>query len=195
MGVDSLPIKERVDLMLVEEKLVFNCMNENLVKWNLKLHPASVYDDKANKTDAYLVGLQDTLGTSRKRCAIKVRDSRHDILVAVRDPYYGEGDPRTKVGRDMLKEYHLYITRDPGKTKLRVAYGKVIHKIINDMMEELAAKGYRIEKGSPFLSGKHPGCELRKHYDARSGHPKILGFIPPEYLKEGKEIVYFEYKE
>jgi hypothetical protein len=51
-------------------------------------------------------------------------------------------------------------------------------------------------KGWPLKllrSEKHEGCEIWLHFDRFDGHPKLLGFIPPSILKEGKEIKYHKF--
>jgi len=197
MSVDSLGVKSRVRLMLAEEELCIACLNRFLSKKKQKLVPAGGYEDKVKKTDAFLVEIGNETDVT-KRCAIKVRTTTgkkknelyDDILVAVRDPFYGLDHEKTKVGRDVTLDYHWYIVRDKEKTTLRVADGKEVHRIIDDMWEEWCDPKFL---GNVLSSKKHPGCQMRKHYDAHDGHPKILGFIPPTYLK--KDVFFVPYKE
>jgi len=185
--LDSQPTAVRVKKGKEEEAKVYDCLLEH----GLKLEEANQHDDCVGKTDAFWL----TASGKRHRVAIKIRESKEDILVAVRDPYYGPDDPRTVIGRDMKYEYKFYVTRSPDKTLLRVANGARVHEIVNDMLDELIEKKWAIQRYIPMKSEKHPGCELRLHEDSWSKKPKILAFIKPSYLRTGKEIKYYPYFE
>jgi len=189
--IDNKHISERVAFGKAEEDKIIWCMAEH----GFTLEKSSHKEDCKDKIDAWHVAKNG----KRNKCAIKVRKGdkeKNDILIAVRDPWYGEEDERTKIGRDVITEYAFYITRNPEKTKIRVTNGKVISKIVNDMLAELKISNWNLnEKNNVMVSSNYQGCQLRYHRDAWKGHPKILGFINPIYLKEGKEIVFYDYFE
>jgi hypothetical protein len=141
-----------------------------------------------------------TKSGKRFRSAIKARVSKNDILVAMRDPFYGINHEGTKIGRDVLMEYFQYITLSQDGETIRVANGKVIHQVCGVLWEEFLEKVGDIDVTKPpYLSARamkimdssvYPGCQLWLHHDRWDGHPKILGFIPTNILKVGKEIKY-----
>lgn len=194
MEVDSLPIQQRVLYGKTKEDEVRRCLNESYKVFNLQ--PSSFVEDCKEKTDCWHV----TAAGVAHRCAIKVRTRKKDILAAIRDPFFGLHHEDTRVGRDMLQEYLLYITLSPDESVIRVATGRATHRIYNEIFEEWIEQDGDI---NPLMrpkypkcllhSERHPGCELWLHYDRRDGHPKILGFIPPSYLTEGKQIKYFPF--
>jgi len=192
MRDDHLPPHERVQRNLSEEKACVDCLNNFLIKKRQFLIRANSFEDKTNKTDAFLVDLGNEQDKSRP-CAIKVRTSggdKDDILVAVRDPWYGEGDSRSKIGRDVLVDYHWYITRNNAKTILRVAKGRVIHEMVDKLFEEWIDRGYEIKPEMKKMhSEKIVGCVMQMHRDRHDGHHKMLAFIPPNILK--KEDIFF----
>lgn len=188
MATDHLAVQERVKLNKDHEKKCIECLNRHLAKKGHKLLYGGEFEDKVNKTDAFLVSL-DNLTDRSRRCAVKIRESRNDILVAVYDPFYGVDHCNTKEGRDMVVEYYWYITRDNNKKHLRVADGKEVHRIVMDIWDEFMDPAFL---GNVLVSKKHPGCEMRKHPDRHDGHPKILAFIPPSYLKENVFFVPYD---
>lgn len=199
MAIDSLPTAARVSYGKEKEELVMKCLNEHYADHGYNLVPGSFFEDCSEKTDCW----QLTKSGKKYRSAIKARVSKNDILVAMRDPFYGVKDDETVIGRDVLVEYFQYITLSQDGGTIRVANGKVIHQMCNVLWEEFLEKVGDIDiskppynKGRPakiMTSGVYPGCELWLHYDRWKGQPKILGFIPPGVLKPNKEIKFHKF--
>lgn len=183
MRYDEYDIKTRVARGKSEEAKCLECLRN----YGWVLENANSKEDRFEKTDAFWI---DPETKERHRIAVKVRDTKNDILVAVRDPWFGLDHPNTVMGRDVKYEYKYYITRSVDKTKLRIASGKRIHQIIDEMMKEAEESNWKF----PLNSNLHLGCQLRYHVDRYSGLPKILGFVNPNYL-EADEIMYIAYKE
>lgn len=201
MGVDALPIQDRLKYGQEKEEKVRKCLNENYV---FNLVKSSRTEDMSQKTDCWHVNMHG----DRFRVAIKAREAKadaekqrkyNDILVELYKPFYGMNSPNNKVGRDMKFEYHWYISLSSDGGVIRVANGQRVHEICNDMWKEWLAQDI-----TPCAAGRwkfpllfsetHPTCELWMHRDAYDHKPKVLGFIPPGYLKEWKkEIEYFDY--
>jgi hypothetical protein len=190
MAIDSLATKDRVKWGKGEEKKCIHCMNDYLLRLGQRLASADDSEDMNNKTDAFLMEL-DHPGDYTRRCAVKVRDSGNDIEIALRDPWYGPKDPKTRIGRDVKLVYHWYIVRDKKKTQLMVADGKTIHRIAEELWEEYLLPDSPANK---MRSKRYRGCEVRPHIDACHKHPKILAYVNPRVLKEN-EIFYVPYKE
>lgn len=191
-NIDEMGIKERLQYGKDKEDLVRKCLNEHYPHFNLQ--PASFVEDCKDKTDCWQVK-----GDKKSRCAIKVRATKNDILACLWEPFHGVGDPDTRRGRDMVNEYFLYITLSKNEEFIRVALGKRVHQIYNEIWDEwIAAGDIDVAKASTpkllLCSDKHPGCQLWLHRDRHNGRPKVLGFIPPTYLKEGKEIKFYPFK-
>lgn len=197
--MDALPTKARVKLGFKQEDRCFNYCNEEL---KFGLEESTENEDCIEKTDCW----KTSKSGKKFRVAIKTRldkdgklaKNRKDILVALFDPYYGVGDPRTKVGRDMLYEYGMYLSAISGQ--LRNANGKVIHNICSDLYKEFLerVKNYiPLERGSKpkhlMDSFIHDGCQIWLHYDAFDHHPKLLGFVSPDILVPKKEIIVYPY--
>jgi len=197
--IDSQAPGARVSYGKEKEELVIKCLNENYASHGYNLVPGSFFEDCQEKTDCWQV----TKSGKRYRSAIKARVSKNDILVAIRDPFYGVNHAETVVGRDVLVEYFQYITLSKDGTVIRVANGKVIHQMCNVLWEEFLEKVGDVDmtkhpynKARPaklMTSEIYPGCELWLHYDRWKGQPKVLGFIPPDILKVGKEIKYHNF--
>ena len=197
MGIDSQPVKARVEYGKQIEEKIMKCLNENYSGYNLI--PGTSNEDCKEKTDCWQVFKNG----KKCRVAIKARVSKNDILICARDPFYGFDNEKTKIGRDVLIKYDLYITLSKDENIIRVANGNVIHKIYNVLWEELleSRKDDDINK-SPYVSTRssrllasqaYPGCEVWFHRDRFSGNPKILVFVPPSSLKVGKEIKFHNF--
>lgn len=181
------------------EEEVINCLNTHYSHHNYNLVPSSDKEDRKEKVDCW----QKLPNGELLPSAIKARFSKNDILVAMRDPFYGFDHEDTTIGRDMLREYFQYITLSPDQTTIRVASGKRIHAICEHLWKELKAKNLDIKMNEPpynkgkavklLCSEKYEGCEIWLHFDRSSGRPKLLGFIPPSLLKENKEIKYHKF--
>lgn len=192
--IDSSPTQVRVNFGREKEDQIIRCLNTHYHHLGYNLVPGSFVEDCKEKTDCW----QISASGKKHRSAIKARVSKNDILVAMRDPFYGVNHKDTVVGRDMLYEYFQYITLSKDGETIRVASGKVIHKMSKILWEEFLEKVGDINFAkSPYnnkvpkklmSSGVYPGCEMWLHYDRWKGQPKILGFIPPSILKVGKEI-------
>jgi hypothetical protein len=199
--MNNLAVKERVVIGKEHEEACLKCLRE---RYNYNFLKSTPQEDRNEKTDCWLVSKDG----KKSRCAIKARvkkdgtleDKKTDILVSLRDPFYGVSDPETKVGRDMQYEYSIYISIIKGE--IRMVNGKRAHEICNELLEEFMLlkrdfiperKGY-----SPKLvlsSEKMPGCQVWLNYDARSKIPKLLAFIPPCFLNNKKEIKIHEFVE
>ena len=180
MTTDHLPTEKRVEIWTKEERH----LREELAKTHPIIPIEDEADDTIRKTDGYWV--ED--GT-KKRIAIKCRESIfldkkfNDILVCLYQPWNGPNMPGTNKGRDMVVEYYKYIVLSGFKDEAWICDGARIHEICMDMLEE--ARECRWD--FPMKSKKHPGCQIRLHHDKKSGVPKLLAFIPPDYLV-GDEI-------
>jgi hypothetical protein len=195
MTIDTMSFQERVVYGKAKEDQIRKCLNENYEGFNLQA--ATFSEDCEDKTDCWQVE-----GEEKRRVAIKVRATKQDILACLWEPFWGTMDKRTKRGRDMLTEYAWYITLSPDEKTIRVALGSVLHKIYNEMWGEWLAKvgdmcdhikSEQLYKKKILASVKHPDCELWLHRDRKNNRPKVLGFIPPSYLKEGEEINYYPF--
>lgn len=198
---DSQPTSVRVALGKELEEKVLRCLNEDYAHHGYNLFPSTFVEDCEEKTDCWQV----TKSGKKYRSAIKVRKSKNDILVCMRDPFYGVNHSESVVGRDMLYEYFQYITLSKDGSTIRVASGKAIHLISNVMWEEFLDEVGDIDitrppynRGGPvkLLSSKmYPGCEMWLHFDRWKGQPKILGFVPTNVLKPDKEIKFHKFIE
>lgn len=198
--MDNLCVKDRVSIGKKEESNAINHMN---VEYDLNLIPSTHYEDCCEKTDCWMKTKNGTLLRAAVKARLnkegKLEKNRKDILVALYDPYYGIGNPNTKIGRDMLYEYALYISVISGQ--IRACKGEAIHRICKDLEREFVDRiGNHIPKGSgkPVLlmrSYIHEGCQIWLHYDAKARHPKLLAFISPDALKLNKEIKIYPYCE
>lgn len=199
MLLDAKPSSYRYKVCKTLEEEVIDCLNTHYKEHNYDLTPSSNQEDRKDKIDCWQKSSTGKLLPS----AVKVRFSRNDILVAMRDPFYGFDHEDTTMGRDMLQEYFQYITLSPDQETIRVASGKKIHAICQDIWQELEDKNLDIQMTEPpynkgkavklLRSEKHEGCEIWLHFDRSSGRPKLLGFIPPSLLKENKEIKYHKF--
>lgn len=199
MLIDSLPPIDRVNQCKEKEWPIINCLNTHYADHGYNLALGNFFEDCVEKTDCW----QLTKSGKRYRSAIKIRVSKDDILVCMRDPFYGVAHTETAIGRDVMLEYFQYITLSKDGETIRVAKGKVIHQICNILWEEFLDKIGDIDmtkhpynKARPTLimqSEVYPGCELWLHYDRWKGQPKLLGFIPPNMLKVNKEIKFHKF--
>lgn len=197
--MDHLPTNQRVQLGKAWEDRSRIDLNTNH-GYNLK--ESTFHEDCKEKTDCWMIPKSG----KPLRCAIKVRlnqyglleNKKTDILVSLYDPFYGIGHPDTKIGRDMVYQYAIYDSVIRGQH--RVVKGKVIHEICNNLLQE-GIKAICDLKPLPrgkypklvFDSVKYPSCQIWLHYDAKTGIPKLLGFIKPEILKVGTEIKYHKF--
>lgn len=196
----SKPAYERVAYGVEKESQIIECLNKYYSKDGYKLKPSSHVEDTKEKTDCW----QETASGKFLRSAIKIRTTKNDILIALKDPFYGFNNEKTVTGRDVVLEYFQYITLSKDQKTIRVASGKLIHKISLKILDEareiigendLDLKNGRFSKrAEKILSSKSfPGCEVWFARDPASWRPKLLGFIPPNVLKEGKEIKYHNF--
>jgi hypothetical protein len=192
--MDHLSTQQRVVIGKEWEDRVRNDLN---TKYGYNLKESTFHEDCREKTDCWFIPKSGT----PLRSAIKVRLNKYgllekektDILASLFDPFYGVDHVDTKKGRDMIVDYHLYISVIYGKH--RVADGRVIHNICESMYQE-GLERIKAVKPEPrgykpkilFSSVKYPGCQIWLHYDAKTRIPKLLGFVNPKILKLGKEI-------
>lgn len=198
-NIDSKPAYQRVAYGIEKENQVINCLNEHYAKAGYNLVPSTHLEDTKEKIDCW----QKTKSGKLLRSAIKIRTTKNDILIALRDPFYGFNHNDTVIGRDVLVDYSMYITLSKDQKVIRVASGKKIHKISLNLLEEtkevigesnLEDFSFKDKASARILSSKkHPKCEVWFHRDRKSWKPKLLGFIPPSILKEGKEIKYHKF--
>lgn len=95
--IDSKPVSVRVSYGKEKEDQIMKCLNEKYASHGYNLVPSSFFEDCKEKTDCW----QLTKSGKKYRSAIKARVSKNDILVAMRDPFYGVNDPETVIGRDV----------------------------------------------------------------------------------------------
>lgn len=184
-GTDHLGYADRVDVNTVKEHLAVGCLNLHLAEKGQKLLISTEYENQIEKIDAFLTDLSGDKADKSRPLAVKVRESLDDILVCHREPWYGPGDPRSKLGRDMCLVYHWYVSMNRAKTTLRIVNGEVVHRIIEDLWDEWVHKKIDERPDIWVLSSTtHPGCQLRLHTDKKNSMRKILGFVPPSYLKK-----------
>jgi hypothetical protein len=197
--MDHLATKERVVIGKGWEDFSRIDLNEN---YGYNLQESTFHEDCKEKTDCWLI----TKSGNPLRCAIKVRlnneglleTKKTDILVSLYDPFFGIDHPDTKIGRDMIYDYALYISVI--SQLHRVAKGKVVKNICNNMLVEGSEL---VSKLKPQFRGKYPKiifdssthfrCQIWLHYDAKTGIPKLLGFVNPKALKVNKEIKYHKF--
>lgn len=201
MNIDSKPTMTRVNYGKEKEGQIMRCLNENYAHHGYNLVPGTFFEDCVEKTDCWQISKNGT----KLRSAIKTRVSKNDILIAFRDPFYGVANAETIIGRDVLYEYFQYITLSKDGSIIRVANGKTIHRIANELWDEFLQdigdvdfSKHPYNKARPnrlLQSQKNPGCELWLHFDRWGGQPKILGFVPPSNLVENKEIKYHAFIE
>lgn len=184
LDINTKPTQVRVKAGRSVEDHVFRVLTE---RYGLPFSKGTSLEDMRDKIDwKYPLAGKDW------PCAFKGRAKMSDILVAIRDPWGCRFDPENNVGRDMLRKYLYYITLSPDQKVIRMANGFRVHKICEEMWQELRDIDYDIGPRKPLRSKLHPGCELRYTVDGWKGHPKVLGFVPPGYLKTDKEIWYYE---
>lgn len=194
--MNYLPVKKRVDIGKNLEDKVRNWLNDTCVGYHLI---ESTHNEDCNeKTDCWQVAKSGKL----HRVAIKVRlnqcglleNEKTDILVCLAEPFYGVGHPENKVGRDMQYGYSMYISAIRGC--VRVAKGDVVHKLVKETYQE-ALLDDKFNKYKPRYRGTGckkmfysdaTKCSIWLNYDAETGIPKLLVFIPPEILVLNKEI-------
>lgn len=192
MTLDSKSPSQRVKYGVDLETMIIECLNNKYSDHGYNLQSSTHQEDCEEKVDCWQIGKNG----KKYKSAIKVRISKDDILVSMRDPFYGLFHEDTKIGRDIVCEYFQYITLSKDGETIRVANGKTIHSICQAIWQELLDQKQDIDlslsKKSRLLlsSTSYPGCELWLHYDRWKGTPKILGFIPPSILKENKDIKY-----
>ncbi len=187
--IDQQGIKERVEFGKTKEDQIVKVLQNA----GYRLKPGTFKEDCEDKTDCWYEMPDGTF----KPCAVKVRTTKDDILACLWEPFHGVTNPFTKKGRDMVTEYHLYITMSKDGKEIRLAKGNVVHKIYNEIWEEcLAAHGGDITVNTNrclLNSVKHPGCQVWFHFDRKNNRPKILGFIPTNYLSDHKQITRIKY--
>lgn len=202
--IDQKPVAERVAFGKTAEERVLKCLNEQYSEHGYNLWPGTFIEDTKEKTDCW----QRTGSGKWLRSAIKARASKDDILVAIRDPFYGHENSKTKIGRDVLYEYFQYITLSRNGKTIRVAKGSKIHEISLGVWDEFLqvypdfkVQKYNKQKSAHLLTSekyakkiedKTISVELWLHHDAYDWHPKLLAFIPPKLLRENQEIKYHE---
>lgn len=199
MQIDSQAPRARVDFGKTKEAQVISCLNTHYADHGYNLMPGSFVEDCKEKTDCWQVSKSN----KKYRSAIKARVSKNDILIAMRDPFYGETNDKTVIGRDVLVEYFQYITLSKDGETIRVAKGKTIHTMCGILWEEFLDLVGDFDPTKPPYNKNRPvklmssdiykGCEIWLHFDRWKGQPKILGFIPPEILKVGKEIKFHKF--
>lgn len=199
--MDKLHVGERVAIGRDWESKITNCLTKY---YGYKLLDSSFHEDCREKTDCWFVSSSGV----QHRCAVKVRldkngnleQKKKDILIALRDPFYGIDSPKTIIGRDVLYEYAMYISM--ADNYIRVVNGKSINKITNliwqeyveefaDFVPQLSGYGARLMLNSKSV----PRAQIWLHHDKRSRHPKLLGFIPPDILKSPSQIKLHKYIE
>jgi hypothetical protein len=177
-SLNEQAVSIRIEIGIDKENEIRCCLNK-YYKFNLV--PSTSTDDRIHKTDCYFDGKKDC------PVAIKGRFSGgNDILVALRDPWHGFDDPRTKIGRDIVKPYKLYICLSKDHTIIRVIKGSRIYEICEDMLGELANREWKISRDNPMFSEKHEGCQIRCFPDAYTKQSKLAGFIPQSYFKRNE---------
>lgn len=183
------------------ESRITNCLINH---YNYNLQESSFNEDCKEKTDRWYV----TKSGKKLRCAVKVRldkngnieQKKKDILIALRDPYYGVTNEKTVIGRDVLFEYFMYISMADGQ--IRVVNGKSIKNITNLLWQEFLEKHSKFVPASTGFGGKLilqsekvQNCQIWLHHDSRSRHPKLLAFVPPHIFETSKEIKYHKFIE
>jgi hypothetical protein len=136
--------------------------------------------DMIDKIDRQLVTESGTYSVQ-----IKFRDSSdryRDFLLDLYEPFYGDGDPDTKIGRDLVSKYDIYVCRI--KDTIYVINGKAQKTLVANVLEEWRQRRCQLPV---FRSTKYSGVELRKVVDHRNNRPKLLMFIPPGTYS-GKDV-------
>jgi hypothetical protein len=199
--MDNLFVGERVAIGKDWEKRITTCLKNH---YGIDLLDSTTHEDRIEKTDRWFLGQNG----KKYRCAIKVRldknknieENKKDMLIALRDPFYGINSERTVIGRDVKVPYSMFISLADGQ--IRIAYGKRIKEITNLMWEEYLEKNGDFvpsERGfRPILllnSKKQEGCQIWLHFDRDTRKPKLLAFIPPQILEPTNHIKYLKFIE
>lgn len=139
-------------------------------QFGLTLENVTEDRDRWEKVDRIVVAKSG----ARKTLQIKYREYGHDILFDAYEPFYGEKDPKTAPGRDMVSRCHLYACR----------VGPALHLIHGNALRSLVEQTLAFWRtvGSPSVIGttiEAPSAIwLRIRADHHSGRPKMLLFIP-----------------
>jgi hypothetical protein len=193
--INTLSSSERFRKAKVVESDIVDCLNEN---YGFNLVGSSKQEDIKEKTDAW--------DSERRRYAIKYRENKPiatDILIAMRDPFYGISHELTVTGRDILYEYYQYICLTETNSTIWVVDGKVVHKVYESMWNEFLNKigdiNVKEKKYDTFFpvkvmdSSEYIGCQIwlcREQGQPHRGRPKLLGFLPPAAFTENEITSY-----
>lgn len=145
---------------------------ETLRQHGLNLIDVDEATDMIDKIDRRLVTPYGTFS-----CQIKFRDGSdryRDFLLDLYEPFYGDTNPDTQLGRDAVSQYDVYVCRI--KDTIYVINGKAQKKLVESVLTEWREKRCPLPV---FRSDLHAGVELRKVVDHRNSRPKLLMFIPP----------------
>ncbi len=151
-----------------------------------------------------------------KLAQFKVRVSGHDLGIAYREPFckfvdraYNyflpadllEPHDGDKPGRDMEGKYHYFVCLAPDEKVIRIANANVIKPMVQAVIDRWLESDFKVYSGNPFAHPEYPGVQIRHVVDQgkdRSGrsrrYPKIIVYVRPEILADGKEIIYIPYQ-
>jgi hypothetical protein len=170
----SKPFDERLRLGKQCEAQMF----ENLRTCGYFIREATTYQDKYDKIDGFLSGD----GIDFYPFQSKYRQTGSDIGFDVYEPWFGLGDPKTRLGRDYRGKAHLYVTQV--NDQLYVMSDSGLKLLINDVLKEWKETGLKFDFGDgisrgTFNSRTFSGVQLKLKIDEHSHTPKIMAYIPP----------------
>lgn len=152
-------------------------------------------DDRINKQDWTT---QNGLGR-RINAQFKSRITGNDILVCVKQPFYGFSDPRTQPGRDIVgTDISYYVTYPPLGDNILVSKANDVKETCAALEEELLERDGDLpfysrkftDPYDPYKPTRPACCQLRFTTDKgdgyRKGVPKLLAFLPPHLVPHRK---------
>lgn len=151
-------------------------MLQNLIGQGYKTKEATSHEDMIEKIDGYIVDAVDIPFQS------KYRETGSDIGLDIYEPWYGLGDPRTKLGRDSRGKAQLYLTQV--ETTLYLMSKAGLQAIVDRVMTEWKSLNFKFDFGDgiqrgTFNSRIYSGVQFKFKIDERSRVPKIMAYIPP----------------
>lgn len=99
-----------------------------------------------------------------------------------------------QVGRDWAGDYNCFVCLNNTQTKIRFALAQPLKQWLCVALEDWKEKGQKIHEGNPFTSEKCQRLiQIRHHVDGYTGYPKLMAYVNPKLLVEGREIKEYDY--
>jgi hypothetical protein len=178
-GMNEESTGVRVKKGKMNEAAIAACLNKH---YGFHLVEGSITDDTVKKLDYY-----EETPERRIWRQMKSRASGWDILYDRKEPYWGWDDPRTKDGRDHVGKYDYFVCLSKNGEEIREVRADRMREIIALTDQEFLAAG----APNVFTSSQFPRLQYRHHFDAYSGVPKLLIFLPPKLFDKSKGEIKF----